>query len=140
MDLLLDGHLQYQACTEGKGGGLKACWKQLVSKYGDLEVRIFKQDHAKVVLGAKEYKRQERALGKKKTKSTETPSPTSKPKKKPASEPKPVSTKQQAKTASKEKPRAKDISSDEKPQQQVNIEAAKASQAKLDAFLTNLLG
>ncbi|MDZ7692048.1 MAG: hypothetical protein U5K69_13110 [Balneolaceae bacterium] len=61
MDLLLDGHLQYQACTEGKGGGLKACWKKLVSKYGDLEIRIFKQDHAKVVLGAKEYKRQERA-------------------------------------------------------------------------------
>lgn len=65
MDLLLDGHLEYQACTEGKDGGLKACWKKLVKKYGDLEIRIFKQDHAKVVLGAKEYKRQERALAKK---------------------------------------------------------------------------
>lgn len=65
MDLLLDGHLEYQACTEGKGGGLLACWKKLVGKYGDLEIRIYKQDHAKVVLGAKEYKRQERMYAKK---------------------------------------------------------------------------
>ncbi|MCW9709047.1 hypothetical protein [Fodinibius salsisoli] len=139
MDLLLDGHLEYQACTEGKAGGLKACWEKLVSKYGDLEVRIFKQDHAKVVLGAKEYKRQERALGKKE-KSTATDSPAPKTKKKAASKPKPISTKQQVKTPSKEKPRTKDKSSEEKPQQQVDIEAAKASQAKLDAFLTNVLG
>ncbi|MDR8389998.1 hypothetical protein NC796_02530 [Aliifodinibius sp. S!AR15-10] len=138
MDLLLDGHLEYQACTEGKGGGLKACWKKLVNKYGDLEIRIYKQDHAKVVLGAREYKRQERALGKEE-KSTATNSPTPKTKKKPATKPKPASTKQE-KTSSKEQPTTKNISSNEKPQQQVDIEAAKASQAKLDAFLTNLLG
>jgi hypothetical protein len=137
MDLLLDGHLEYQACTEGKGGGLKACWKKLVNKYGDLEIRIYKQDHAKVVLGAKEYKRQERALGKKK-KSTAADSHAPKTKKKPAAKPKSASTKQE-KTSSKEQP-AKNISSDEKPQQQVDIEAAKASQAKLDAFLTKVLG
>jgi hypothetical protein len=129
MDLLLDGHLEYQACTEGKGGGLKACWKKLVSKYGDLEIRIYKQDHAKVVLGAKEYKRQERALGKKE-KSTAADSPAPKAKKKPT----PV--KRSKKTTAKKK----DSTSNGKPQQQVDIEAAKASQAKLDAFLTKVLG
>lgn len=65
MDLLLDGHLEYQACTEGRKGGLLPCWKKLVSKYGELEIRIYRQDHAKVVLGAKEYKRQERQQAKK---------------------------------------------------------------------------
>lgn len=135
MDLLLDGHLEFQACTEGKGGGLKACWKKLVSKYGDLEVRIFKQDHAKVVLGAKEYKRQERALGKKEVKTTKTPSPAPKSKKKPTSGNKPVPVKQSKNTTTKKK----DSTSDGKPQQQIDIEAAKESQAKLDAFLTKVL-
>ena len=140
MDLLLDGHLEYQACTEGAGGGLKACWKKLVNKYGDLEVRIFKQDHAKVVLGAKEYKRQERALGKKETEPTTTSSPTPKTKKKPAAEPKPTSAKQQTKTASKKEPTEKSTSSDAEIQQPIDIEAAIESQAKLDAFLTKILG
>ncbi|WP_148898607.1 hypothetical protein [Fodinibius salinus] len=140
MDLLLDGHLQYQACTEGKGGGLKACWKKLVNKYGDLEIRIYKQDHAKVVLGAKEYKRQERALGKQETKSTPASSPAPKTKKKPVAEPKPASTKQQEKTSSNKQPTTKDISSGQKPEQQIDLKAAKQSQAKLDAFLTKVLG
>ena len=129
LDLLLDGHLEYQACTEGKSGGLKACWKKLVSKYGDLEIRIYKQDHAKVVLGAKEYKRQERALGKKE-KSTTTNSPAPKTKKKS------TSVNRSKKPTTKEKA----STSDGKPQQQIDIEAAKASQAKLDAFLTKVLG
>jgi hypothetical protein len=136
MDLLLDGHLEYQACTEGKGGGLKACWKKLVSKYGDLKIRIYKQDHAKIVLGAKEYKRQERALGKKETKSTPANPPTPKTKKKPAAKKKPTPVKRSKKTTTKKK----DSTSDGKPQQQIDIEAAKASQAKLDAFLTKVLG
>lgn len=136
MDLLLDGHLEYQACTEGKGGGLKACWKKLVNKYGDLEIRIYKQDHAKVVLGAKEYKRQERALGKKE-KSTATNSPAPKTKKKPAAKNKPTPVKRSKKTTAKKKDSS---TSDRKPQQQVDIEAAKESQAKLDAFLTKVLG
>ncbi|PAU94240.1 hypothetical protein CK503_08485 [Aliifodinibius salipaludis] len=136
MDLLLDGHLEYQACTEGKGGGLKACWKKLVSKYGDLEIRIYKQDHAKVVLGAKEYKRQERALGKKE-KSTATNSPAPMAKKKPAAKNKPTPVKRSKKTTAKKKDSS---TSDGKPQQQVDIEAAKESQAKLDAFLTKVLG
>ncbi|MEL7832802.1 hypothetical protein [Fodinibius sp. Rm-B-1B1-1] len=136
MDLLLDGHLEYQACTEGKGGGLKACWKKLVNKYGDLEIRIYKQDHAKVVLGAKEYKRQERALGKKE-KSTATNPPAPKTKKKPASKKKPTPVKRSKKTTTKKKDNS---TSDGKPQQRVDIEAAKESQAKLDAFLTKVLG
>ncbi len=140
MDLLLDGHLEYQACTEGKGGGLKACWKKLVNKYGDLEIRIYKQDHAKVVLGAKEYKRQERALGKQDMKSTPASSPAPKTKKKPVTEPKPASTKQQEKTSSNKQPTTKDISSGQKPEQQIDLKAAKQSQAKLDAFLTKVLG
>jgi hypothetical protein len=136
MDLLLDGHLEYQACTEGKGGGLKACWKRLVNKYGDLEIRIYKQDHAKIVLGAKEYKRQERALDKKETKSTPANPPTPKTKKKPAAKNKPTPVKRSKKTTAKKKDSS---TSDGKPQQQVDIEAAKESQAKLDAFLTKVL-
>ncbi|WP_445664388.1 hypothetical protein [Fodinibius sp. AD559] len=81
MDLLLDGHLEYQACTEGSGGGVLACWKKLVKKYGDLEIRIFKQDHAKVVLGAKEYKRQERTFASQHKTPTDTTSSKKKPKK-----------------------------------------------------------
>ncbi len=135
MDLLLDGHLEYQACTEGTGGGLKACWKKLVNKYGDLEIRIFKQDHAKVVLGAKEYKRQERALAKKEPKPTPPSSPPSKTKKQPTKS-KPTTAEKQVKTAPKEK----DTSSDAETRQPIDIEAAKESQAKLDDFLTKILG
>ncbi|MDZ7659461.1 hypothetical protein [Fodinibius sp.] len=140
MDLLLDGHLQYQACTEGKEGGLKACWKKLVKKYGDLEIRIYKQDHAKVVLGAKEYKRQERALAKKEKQSTAGDSPAPKPKKKATTKNKPTPVKQSKKTTTKEKPAKKNIQSDEETRPPVDLEAAKESQAKLDAFLTKILG
>jgi len=60
LELLLDGRLEKQICTEGRKGGFKASWKQLVKEYGQLEIVIYAQDHAKKVLGAKEYKRQER--------------------------------------------------------------------------------
>ncbi len=60
LELLLDGRLEKQICTEGAKGGFKASWKQLVKEYGQLEIVIYAQDHAKKVLGAKEYKRQER--------------------------------------------------------------------------------
>jgi len=64
LELLLDGRLESQICTEGTKGGFKASWRQLVSEYGSLEVVIYSQDHAKKVLGAKEYKRQERKYAK----------------------------------------------------------------------------
>lgn len=64
LELLLDGRLEKQICTEGASGGFKASWRQLVKEYGDLEVMIYSQDHAKKVLGAKEYKRQERKFKK----------------------------------------------------------------------------
>jgi hypothetical protein len=64
LELLLDGRLETQICTEGASGGFKASWRQLVKEYGDLEVMIYSQDHAKKVLGAKEYKRQERKFKK----------------------------------------------------------------------------
>ncbi|MFH5883984.1 hypothetical protein ACG2F4_06705 [Halalkalibaculum sp. DA3122] len=140
LDLLLDGHLEYQACTEGKGGGLKACWKKLVSKYGDLEVRIFKQDHAKVVLGAKEYKRQERAFAKKDKKSFANEAPAPKAKQKPAGKDKPTPVTQPADTSTGEKPVTSDTDPAAETQQPIDIEAAKESQDKLDAFLTKILG
>jgi hypothetical protein len=138
LDLLLDGHLQYQACTEGKAGGLKACWKKLISKYGDLEVRIFKQDHAKVVLGAKEYKRQERAFAKKNKKFSVADKP--KAKQKPDSKDKPTPVTQPADTSTDEKPVTSDTDSAAETRQPIDIEAAKQSQDKLDAFLTKILG
>lgn len=61
LELLLDGRLEAQICTEGAKGGFKQSWKKLVDEHGDLEVMIYSQDHAKKVLGAKEYKRQERS-------------------------------------------------------------------------------
>src|SRR6056297_3347071 len=60
LELLLDGRLETQICSEGAKGGFKASWKQLVNQYGQLEIVIYAQDHAKKVLGAKEYKRQEK--------------------------------------------------------------------------------
>jgi hypothetical protein len=59
LELLLDGRLEAQICTTGAKGGFKASWRQLVDEYGDIEVMIYSQDHAKKVLGAKEYARQE---------------------------------------------------------------------------------
>jgi uncharacterized protein with FMN-binding domain len=64
LELLLDGRLETQICTKGTTGGFKASWRQLIKEYGDLDVMIYSQDHAKKVLGAKEYKRQERAFKK----------------------------------------------------------------------------
>jgi hypothetical protein len=138
LDLLLDGHLEYQACTEGSSGGLKACWKKLINKYGDLEVRIFKQDHAKVVLGAKEYKRQERAFANKDKKSSVADKP--KAKQKSASKDKPTPVTQPADTSTNEKPVTSDTGPAAETQQPIDIEAAKQNQDKLDAFLTKILG
>jgi len=64
LELLLDGRLEAQICTEGAKGGFKASWRQLVKEYRGLEIVIYSQDHAKKVLGAKEYKRQERKFAK----------------------------------------------------------------------------
>jgi len=64
LELLLDGRLEAQICSEGSSGGFKASWKQLVKNYGELEIMIYAQDHAKKVLGAKEYKRQEKKFKK----------------------------------------------------------------------------
>lgn len=139
LDLLLDGHLEYQACTEGAGGGLKACWKTLVKKYGGLEIRIYAQDHAKVVLGAKEYKRQERALAKKKKKPATSESPASKNNQKAAATNKSAPVKQPGKTKAKSKPAEKVTDTNAMVKQPIDIEAAKKSQAKLDAFLEKIL-
>jgi hypothetical protein len=73
LELLLDGRLEKQICTEGASGGFKASWRQLVKEYGDLEVVIYSQDHAKKVLGAKEYKRQERKYEKVRKKGLDCP-------------------------------------------------------------------
>lgn len=67
LDLLLDGHLDDRICTEGEGSSanFKACFKILVERHGDLEVIIYDQGHAKKVLGAKRYKKQERQYAQK---------------------------------------------------------------------------
>ncbi|WP_409029442.1 hypothetical protein [Gracilimonas sediminicola] len=60
LKLLLDGQVEYTACAKGEKANFKAAWKEILKKYSDLEIVIEKQDHAKKVLGAKEYKRQEK--------------------------------------------------------------------------------
>lgn len=141
MDLLLDGHLQYQACTEGSGGGVLACWKKLVSKYGDLEIRIYKQDHAKVVLGAKEYKRQERSLAK--TQETKAPAKSNKkpPKKKTTHSPgkRSKSTQKKKATAKTTAAPKKKVTEKGNAKPEIDIHAAQQSQAKLDTFLEKIL-
>jgi hypothetical protein len=74
LDLLLDGHLEDRFCAKGKGKDrFKICLKQLVEKWGDLEVVIYDQGHAKKVLGAKRYKKQEREFAKKQGKGSKKP-------------------------------------------------------------------
>ncbi len=124
MDLLLDGHLEYQICTEGSAGGVLACWKKLVSKYGELEIRIFKQDHAKVVLGAREYKRQERAFANQQQQpAPKKPQPKAKPKK----------------STTKSSTPAKKPAPPKQTEPEIDIQAAQKSQAKLDAFLEKII-
>lgn len=59
LDLLLNGKLEYTACVEGADKNFAAAWKEVLNEYGDLTVEIRSQDHAKKVLGAAEYRRQE---------------------------------------------------------------------------------
>jgi hypothetical protein len=73
LELLLDGRLEKQICTEGARGGFKASWRELVNEFGELEVVIYSQDHAKKVLGAKEYNRQERKYEKARNKGLDCP-------------------------------------------------------------------
>jgi hypothetical protein len=86
LHLLLDGKLEYTACAKGSGKTFKNAWREILSKYGNLEIEIAKQDHAKKVLGAKEYARQEKEYAKKQKsdKDCEDDSTASKSKKKSA--------------------------------------------------------
>jgi len=61
LELLLDEKVEYQACSHN---GFKACWKQILKKYADLQIEIEDQAHARKVLGAREYRRQERQQSK----------------------------------------------------------------------------
>ena len=137
VELLIDGELKTQICTEGAKGGFAASWAQLVKKHGSLEVQILAQDHAKKVLGAREYRRQEKLQG-----STPDCPPTGKAKAKKSSKRKPTPPK---KKTVKKKPAAKKSKPAPKPKKQatpkpeVDLEAARKSQAKLDAFLEKVL-
>jgi hypothetical protein len=137
VELLIDGQLKTQICTEGAKGGFKASWAQLVKKHGDLEVQILAQDHAKKVLGAREYGRQERQQGSKpacppaKKKNVKKKAPAKKSK---AASPKKAAPKTKAKKKIQPK---KGTSKKRKPA--VDLEAARKSQAKLDAFLEKVL-
>ena len=133
VELLIDGELKTQICTEGVKGGFKASWAQLVKKHGDLEVQILAQDHAKKVLGAREYRKQERLQGYK------PDCLPAKKKKAPAKKSKAASPKKSApKTKAKKKVQHKKGTS-RKRKPAVDLEAARKSRAKLDAFLEKVL-
>jgi len=131
VELLIDGQLKTQICTEGAKGGFKASWAQLVKKHGNLEVQILAQDHAKKVLGAREYRRQETRQGSKpdcppaKKKNVKKKAPAKKSKAAPKAHAK--------KNVQPKKAAAKNS------QPAVDLEAARKSQAKLDAFLEKVL-
>lgn len=138
VELLIDSELKTQICTAGAKGSFTASWKELVKKHGELEVQILAQDHAKKVLGAREYRRQEKLQG---NQPDCPPSGKSKAKKKPNRKPTPakkktikknVVRKTKLKTAAKPK---KQVA----PKQKVNLETARKSQKKLDAFLEKVL-
>jgi hypothetical protein len=137
VELLIDGELKTQICTEGAKGGFAASWAQLVKKHGNLEVQILAQDHAKKVLGAREYRRQEKLQSKN---SDCPPARKSNTKKKPKRKPTPLK-----KKTAKKKPAAKKSKAAPKPKEQaipraeVDLEAARKSQAKLDTFLEKVL-
>ena len=144
LDLLVEGRHEESICTEGANGGFQPCWKKLLDKHGSLAVIIYEQDHAKKVLGTKEYKRQEKLFKKKKiaecpepekpkkTKPKARKKPAEKTKKKPARKPKRAGKKKAKQTASgKRKSGAKEGG--------IDIEAAKKSQSQLDAFLDKVL-
>lgn len=137
VELLIDGQLKTQICTEGAKGGFKASWAQLVKKHGDLEVQILAQDHAKKVLGAREYRRQERQQGSKPDcPPSRKPKAKKKPKRKPAPSKKKTAKKKTAIKKSKPAPKPKKLAT---PKAEVDLEAARKSQKKLDAFLEKVL-
>lgn len=61
LDLLLDGQIVYTACKKGAEESFSTAWAEVVEKYGHEEIEIRDQEHAKLVLGSREYKKQERA-------------------------------------------------------------------------------
>ncbi|MEP4441958.1 MAG: hypothetical protein ABJ059_00700, partial [Hyphomicrobiales bacterium] len=138
VELLIDGELKTQICTEGAKGGFIASWKELVKKHGELEVQILAQDHAKKVLGTREYRRQEKLQG---NPPDCPPSGKPKAKKKPKRKTAPLKKKPtKKKAAGKTTPKAATKPKKQgAPKQSVDLEAARKSQKKLDAFLEKVL-
>lgn len=138
VELLIDGELKTQICTEGAKGGFIASWKELVKKHGELEVQILAQDHAKKVLGAREYRRQEKLQG---NPPDCPPSGKPKAKKKPKRKTAPAKKKTtKKKAAGKTTPKAATKPKKQgAPKRAVDLEAAQKSQKKLDAFLEKVL-
>ena len=120
LELLLDEKVEYQACSHQ---GFKACWKQILNKYSDLQIEIDRQDHARKVLGAKEYHRQERQQQKTKT---STRKRSSKPAGKSTGKTTPK------KTARKTKPKTK-------AKTPPDLSAVDKKMDKLETLLTNAL-
>ncbi|WP_416208543.1 hypothetical protein [Fodinibius sp.] len=136
VELLIDGQLKTQICTEGAKGGFKASWAQLVKKHGNLEIQILAQDHAKKVLGAREYRRQERQQG---SKPDCLPAKKKSKKKTPVKKAKSASPKKAApKTKAKKNIQPKKAAA-KKSKPAVDLEAARKSQTKLDTFLEKVL-
>ncbi|MCH8567616.1 MAG: DNA repair protein RadA [Balneolales bacterium] len=64
LELLIDQKVQDEACDTS----FDRCFKEILKANGSLKITIRDQAHAKTVLGAREYKKQEKAQGKSKPK------------------------------------------------------------------------
>lgn len=153
--LMIDGHMEDNVCKKDVKNGFKKCLKELVEKWGDLEIRIYDQGHAKKVLGAKRYKKQEKESakkqksGKKRQKSKKKTKPKkkksgkkSKNKKKPKSSKKSKAgesngKKEKQRTQSRKKKKFDKISSEKakSDEDKVDLDAVMATQKKIDNLL-----
>ena len=153
LHLLLDGELEYTACAKGASKNFTTAWKEILKKYGNLEVEIKKQDHAKKVLGAREYARQEKEYAKKQKKKDDCPddSKSSKGKKKSTGKKKkPVpkkpgsgseSTRKKKKVTSADTPATpKEAEVAKKTSQRIDVDAAKKQQAELKEMFQTIMG
>lgn len=153
LHLLLDGKLEYTACAKGASKSFKTAWKEILNKYGNLEVEIKRQDHAKKVLGAREYAKQEKEYAKKQKKKDDCPddSKSSKGKKKSTGKKKkPVSkkpgsgsesTRTKKKVTSTDTPATpKEAEVAKKTSQRIDVDAAQKQQAELKEMFQTIMG
>lgn len=137
LDLVLDNRIIDSFCEKD----FKTAWAKCVKKYHDLSIYITDQAHAKTVLGAAEYRKQERAAkGEKNTKQApkrKVPKEVAKPtvKTKAATKPKTAP----KRTASAAKRSAKKAAAQPPKAKENNISAFDKGMASLNATLQSLI-